>query len=73
MDTEYRINIGKYHSGGVIGVFESAVQAHGGGIDYFIGTCFNYPSLGELFKYASYSALQAIAAHDEANAAPLAA
>ena len=50
-----------------------AVQAHGGGIDYFIGTCFNYPSLGELFKYASYSALQAIAAHDEANAAPLAA
>ena len=30
MDTEYRINIGKYHSGGVIGVFESAVQAHGG-------------------------------------------
>jgi NAD(P) transhydrogenase len=28
------------------------------GIDYFISTCFNYPSLSELFKYAAYSALQ---------------
>ena len=30
--------------------------AHGAGIDYLIGTCFNYPSLGELYKYAAYSA-----------------
>jgi NAD(P) transhydrogenase len=38
------------------------VIANGGGIDYFINTCFNYPSLGELYKYAAYSALQAIGA-----------
>jgi NAD(P) transhydrogenase len=38
-----------------------SVIALGGGIDYFIGTCFNYPSLSELFKYAAYSALQAMA------------
>jgi len=36
------------------------VIANGGGIDYFINTCFNYPSLGELYKYAAYSALQAM-------------
>jgi len=40
------------------------VMSHGGGIDYFIAACFNYPSLSELFKYASYSALQVIAASD---------
>lgn len=38
-----------------------SVMAFGGGLDYFINTCFNYPSLGELFKYAAYSALQAMA------------
>lgn len=37
------------------------VLAHGGGIDYFIGACFNYPSLSELYKYAAYSALQSMA------------
>ena len=31
------------------------------GIDYFINACFNYPSLAELYKYAAYDALQAIA------------
>jgi NAD(P) transhydrogenase len=45
------------------------VIAAGLGIDHFIGTCFNYPSLGELYKYAAYSALQAKAA----EAQPLAA
>jgi NAD(P) transhydrogenase len=49
-----------------------AVIAHGGGIDYFIGTCFNYPSLAELYKYAAYSALQTMAAEPEI-AQPLAA
>lgn len=34
----------------------------GGDIDYFINACFNYPSLCELYKYAAYSALQALAA-----------
>jgi NAD(P) transhydrogenase len=37
------------------------IIAHGGGIDYLIGTCFNYPSLGELYKYTAYSALQNMA------------
>jgi NAD(P) transhydrogenase len=40
--------------------------AFGGGIDHFIDSCFNYPSLGELYKYAAYSALQAMAG-DGAN------
>jgi NAD(P) transhydrogenase len=46
--------------------------ALGGGIDYFIATCFNYPSLAELFKYAAYNALQAMAEHERAPV-PLAA
>lgn len=32
------------------------------GIEYFINACFNYPSLSELYKYAAYSALQAMKA-----------
>lgn len=39
-----------------------AVIQNGGGIDYFIHVCFNYPSLSELYKYAAYDALQALAA-----------
>ena len=46
-----------------------AVIASGAGVEYFINTCFNYPSLGELYKYAAYSALQAM----KAEARPLAA
>lgn len=38
-----------------------SVITFGGGIDYFINACFNYPSLSELFKYSAYSALQAMA------------
>lgn len=38
-----------------------SVMTFGGGIDYFIDACFNYPSLCELFKYAAYSALQVMA------------
>lgn len=40
---------------------QSAI-VHGDGIDHFIGTCYNYPSLCELYKYAAYSALQAMSA-----------
>jgi len=29
----------------------------GGGIDFFIHTVFNYPTLGDAYKYAAYSAL----------------
>lgn len=37
------------------------VMATSGGIEYFIDSCFNYPSLTELYKYAAYSALQTLA------------
>ncbi len=33
----------------------------GAGCDEFINACFNYPSLSELYKYAAYDALQALA------------
>jgi NAD(P) transhydrogenase len=35
------------------------IQA-GGGVDAFIQAVFNYPSLGEAYKYAAYDALGAI-------------
>jgi NAD(P) transhydrogenase len=28
------------------------------GTDLFIETCFNYPTLGQLYKYATYDAMQ---------------
>jgi NAD(P) transhydrogenase len=37
------------------------VISNEGGIEDFIDGCFNYPSLSELYKYAAYDALQAIA------------
>jgi NAD(P) transhydrogenase len=43
------------------------VMAMGGGIDYLIGTCFNYPSLCELYKYAAYNALQRMAGERQAE------
>lgn len=36
----------------------SAVLAHGGSLDYFIQAVFNYPTLGDSFKYAAYDGLQ---------------
>jgi len=39
-----------------------AVMAFGGSIDYFIQTVFNYPTLGEIFKYAAYDGLGRLAA-----------
>lgn len=42
-----------------------AAISHGAGIEYFIATCYNYPSLSELYKYAAYSALQEIARINE--------
>ena len=39
------------------------------GIDDFINACFNYPSLTELYKYAAYDALQAIARSKREQAA----
>jgi NAD(P) transhydrogenase len=34
-----------------------AVIAFGGTLDYFIQSVFNYPTLGDLYKYAAYDAL----------------
>ncbi len=34
-----------------------AVLTFGGTVDYFIESVFNYPTLGELYKYAAYDAL----------------
>jgi NAD(P) transhydrogenase len=39
-----------------------AVIAFGGTIDYFIQAVFNYPTLGELYKYAAYDGLGRLAA-----------
>lgn len=43
------------------------------GIEYLIDTCFNYPSLTELFKYAAYHALQQIATDEATTSASRAA
>jgi NAD(P) transhydrogenase len=45
-----------------------AVMLLGGTIDAFIEMVFNYPTLSEMFKYAAYDALGAIAAADGAAA-----
>jgi len=38
-----------------------ACMSFGGTIDFFIQSVFNYPSLADVFKYAAYDGLQAIA------------
>ena len=47
------------------------VLIQGVGIEYFIDACFNYPSLSELYKYAAYDALQALARDEGSNKAEL--
>ena len=41
-----------------------AILASEGGIDDLIQTCFTYPSLTELYKYAAYNALQVLAGRE---------
>jgi NAD(P) transhydrogenase len=41
------------------------VMAHGGTIDYFIDTVFNYPTVSELYKYAAYDGLGRLAAQKQ--------
>lgn len=48
----------------LIHLAQTAIEA-GKGIEHFVDTCFNYPSLHEMYKYAAYSALQSIAASDK--------
>jgi len=49
------------------------VLAFGGTVDYFIQSVFNYPTLGELYKYAAYDALAKIGPVDPTSAPPPAA
>jgi NAD(P) transhydrogenase len=37
-----------------------AVMTHGGDLNYFVSAVFNYPTLGEAYKYAAYDALDRI-------------
>jgi NAD(P) transhydrogenase len=48
----------------LIHLAQTVIEA-GMGIEHFIHNCFNYPSLHEMYKYAAYSALQAIAADEK--------
>ena len=41
-----------------------AVIALNGGIEFFVEMCFNYPSLGELFKYAAIDARETLMARN---------
>ena len=46
------------------------MMAHEAGIEYLIDTCFNYPSLSELYKYAAYAALQELSKGSTTAAEP---
>ncbi len=37
-----------------------AVMSHGGDLNYFVEAVFNYPTLGEAYKYAAFDALEKI-------------
>jgi hypothetical protein len=47
-----------------------ACLSFGGDIDFFIHTVFNYPTLGDVYKYAAYSALGKLNKAREAAAKP---
>ena len=42
-----------------------AVLALGGGLDYFLDTVFNYPTLAECYKVAAYQAANKIRSFQE--------
>jgi len=47
----------------------TALLVHAGA-DLFINTCYNYPTLTEVYKYAAYAALGQRAARRQAQAIP---
>lgn len=47
-----------------------AVMAHGGKLDYFIDTVFNYPTLAECYKVAALAALNKLPAYAPCNVLP---
>ena len=48
----------------------AAVMAHRGDLQYFIEAVFNYPTLGEVYKYAAYDALDRMRERREGNVWP---
>ncbi len=46
-----------------------AVMSHGGDLNYFVEAVFNYPTLGEAYKHASYDALEHM--RERANVTPI--
>jgi NAD(P) transhydrogenase len=44
-----------------------ATEARVAIVDVFIRTCFNYPTLGELYKYATYDAMGALQRRNAGN------
>ncbi|ABS28123.1 Si-specific NAD(P)(+) transhydrogenase [Anaeromyxobacter sp. Fw109-5] len=48
----------------------AAVMAHQGDLQYFIEAVFNYPTLGEAYKYAAYDALDRMRERREGNVWP---
>jgi NAD(P) transhydrogenase len=46
-----------------------AVMSHGGDVSYFAESVFNYPTLGEAYKYAAYDALERM--RDRSNVTPI--
>jgi NAD(P) transhydrogenase len=44
-----------------------AVMAHGGKLDYFVDTVFNYPTLAECYKVAALAALNKFSSNGAAN------
>jgi NAD(P) transhydrogenase len=46
-----------------------AVMSHGGNLSYFAEAVFNYPTLGEAYKYAAYDALERL--REQSNVTPI--
>jgi NAD(P) transhydrogenase len=45
-------------------------MAHAGDLQYFVEAVFNYPTLGEVYKYAAYDALDRMRERREGNVWP---
>jgi NAD(P) transhydrogenase len=48
----------------------AAVMSHKGDLQYFVEAVFNYPTLGEAYKYAAYDALERMRERREGNVWP---
>jgi NAD(P) transhydrogenase len=48
-----------------------AVMGHGGDLNYFVEAVFNYPTLGEAYKYAAFDALERMRHRREERVTPI--